>query len=156
MNPRFTADALKDARPDGGLRTDTTRAPKQGYRFEFGGIKTNTTPDSLPPTKYAYAQNVRALRDTSVRTRWGLTKLFPTTNLSYVTDLNSYAALATDNLPLIHRAHFLRRDLAGAACERQLPCWHAGIRRVRQSWREHDSVPASGVPRPVDVHRQRL
>ena len=73
--------------------------PKEGFRFQFGGIKTNSVPDSLLPSKYAYAQNIRALRDSSVRTRWGQKSLFTTSVTDAITDLGSYAALGTDNLP---------------------------------------------------------
>lgn len=71
--------------------------PKEGFRFEFGGMKTNSVPDSLPPNKYPYAQNIRAVNDSSVRTRPGLVQLFPTTG--GITDIRSYSALKTDNLP---------------------------------------------------------
>lgn len=80
--------------------------PKDGFRFAFGGVKVNASPDSLPPDKYAYAQNIRALTGNSVRTRPGSTQLF-TTGAHAITDIASYAALSTDNKP-----RFLARDSA--------------------------------------------
>jgi hypothetical protein len=72
--------------------------PKEGFRYSLGGMKTNSVPDSLPPNKYPFLQNVRALTDSSLQTRSGLTQLFPT-SAHTVTDIGSYAALFTDNLP---------------------------------------------------------
>jgi hypothetical protein len=72
--------------------------PKEGFRFRFLGMKTNATADALPDYKYAYAANVRATRDDSVRTRWGLSPLFPTQAIP-VTDIRAYTALGTDNNP---------------------------------------------------------
>ncbi len=72
--------------------------PREGFRFKFGGVKTNSTPDAMPPDKYPYAQNIRSVFDESVRTRWGLSALFPT-GVTIPTDINSYTTLQTDNYP---------------------------------------------------------
>lgn len=78
--------------------------PAAGFRFEFGGLKTNSSPDAVPPNKYNYVQNVRSLSNNSVRTRPGSTLLFAA-DTHPITDIGSYSALSTDNLP-----RFLARD----------------------------------------------
>lgn len=78
---------------------DYTR-PKEGFRFKFMGMKLNSSPDSLPPDKYALAINVRAYADHSVRTRPGLRlRTTNATPFTTITDLHAYSALLTDNLP---------------------------------------------------------
>lgn len=72
--------------------------PKEGYRYRLGGMKLNSVPDALPPDKYPFLQNIRAITDSSIQTRSGLTQLYATGGHP-VTDINSYAALGTDNLP---------------------------------------------------------
>jgi hypothetical protein len=79
---------------------------REGFRFDFGGVKLNSAPDTLAPNKYALALNVRAYSNQSVRTRPGLTLLTTTTG-TQITDLRAYAALLTDNLPRI-----LARDVS--------------------------------------------
>jgi len=74
---------------------------KGGFRFEFGGMKVNDAADILPPNKYPYAQNIRAYRNHSVRTRPGQTLTFESGTGARFTDFNTYSALGTDNLPRI-------------------------------------------------------
>ncbi len=50
--------------------------PDGGFRFNFGGMKTNTAADEMPPTKYPFAQNVRYVK--SLQTRPGYEILFAT------------------------------------------------------------------------------
>lgn len=47
-----------------------------GWRYDFGGMKTNTAADEMPPTKYPYARNVRFVK--SLQTRPGYELLFAT------------------------------------------------------------------------------
>lgn len=47
-----------------------------GWRYDFGGLKTNTAADEMPPTKYPYARNVRHVK--SLQTRPGYELLFDT------------------------------------------------------------------------------
>ncbi len=42
---------------------DFARA-KEGFRYVFEGTKTNSSADSMGPTKYPAAQNIRAYADT--------------------------------------------------------------------------------------------
>ena len=75
---------------------------RQGFRFAFGGMNTRNAPDALPPNKYPYAQNIRAVGDQSVRTRPGLE--FSFTTASHNTDMRAYCTIGTDNKPrlLVH------------------------------------------------------
>ncbi len=85
--------------------------PKEGFRFVFGGVNLTSVPDSIPPEKYASAANVRGYSPNSIRTRPGYSKLFGTSNNNSgasITDIQSYAALGTDNDP-----RFLARDANG-------------------------------------------
>ncbi len=50
--------------------------PEGGWRYNFGGMKTNTAADEMPPTKYPYARNVRVVK--SLQTRPGYDLLFAT------------------------------------------------------------------------------
>lgn len=50
--------------------------PEGGWRYNFGGMKTNTAADEMPPTKYPYARNVRYVK--SLQTRPGYALLFDT------------------------------------------------------------------------------
>ena len=70
---------------------------KQTERFVFLGIKTNSSPDSMPPGKYPYAQNIRAYTDNSIRTRPGQTQKFH--GVRAFTDIRAYTVLLTDDLP---------------------------------------------------------
>lgn len=81
--------------------------PKQGWRFSFGGVNLTSVPDSLPPEKFASALNIRAYSPQSIRTRPGYSLLFHCGN-NAVTDVQSYTAIGTDNLP-----RYLARDSAG-------------------------------------------
>jgi hypothetical protein len=81
------------------MANDFTRDPK-GFSFVFQGMKVNSRPDSLPPGKYPLAVNVRGYSDGTIQTRPGLPGLFSAGNAN-ITDLHSYAALFTDNLPRI-------------------------------------------------------
>lgn len=47
-----------------------------GWRYDFGGLKTNTAADEMPPTKHPYALNVRKVK--SLQTRPGYELLFTT------------------------------------------------------------------------------
>lgn len=47
-----------------------------GWRYNFGGMKTNAAADELPTTKYPYAKNVRMVK--SLQTRPGYELLFAT------------------------------------------------------------------------------
>jgi hypothetical protein len=47
-----------------------------GWRYNFGGLKTNTAADEMPPTKYPFAKNVRYVK--SLQTRPGYELLFNT------------------------------------------------------------------------------
>ena len=80
--------------------------PKEGFRFAFGGVRVNDTPDAFPPGKYALGVNIRAYSGSSIRTRPGLTTLF-SAGTAMATDLRAYTALSTDDLPRI-----LMRDAA--------------------------------------------
>lgn len=72
--------------------------PQQSFRYAYAGMKLNQLPDALPPDKYALAINVRALKDSDLQSRPGQRRRFTTKN-AVVTDINSYAALNTDNKP---------------------------------------------------------
>lgn len=72
---------------------------RKGWRFPFGGIKTNTSADSLQPGKYPIAVNVRGYRDNSIETRPGTGPVRFTTNGKPVTDMRTYVALGTDGFP---------------------------------------------------------
>src|SRR6266478_1685864 len=75
---------------------------KEGYRFRFGGMKTNTTPDRMPPDKYPLALNVRAYTDSSVRSRPGQFLKFSGSGTPGVfTDMRAFSDLFTDDLPRI-------------------------------------------------------
>lgn len=82
--------------------------PKNGFRFDFKGVNITSVADSLTPDKYASALNIRPYSPTGIRPRPGYAPLFSTGNNSPITDLQSYTAINTDNLPA-----FLMRDLAG-------------------------------------------
>ena len=85
--------------------------PKEGWRFQFGGVNLTSVPDSIQPDKYASAVNVRGYSPNSIRTRPGYSKIFGTTannSGASITDIQSYAAIQTDNLP-----RFLARDANG-------------------------------------------
>jgi hypothetical protein len=76
--------------------------PREGFRFQLGGLKTNATPDALPSGKYPYIQNVRAANDNFFAARAGMVLLYDTFihgATEGVTDIRAYTALNTDNLP---------------------------------------------------------
>ena len=81
--------------------------PKDAFRFNFRGVNTRDTPDSLAPGKFAAAQNIRTTGENSIRTRPGYVPLFTGGN-NAITDIRGYATLATDALP-----RFLARDANG-------------------------------------------
>jgi hypothetical protein len=83
----------------------TFQRPAQGFRFSFGGMKLNSNPDTLPLDKYAAAVNIRALLDSSIRTRPGQTQKFATGGHT-ITDLSSYSILSTDDAP-----RYIARDI---------------------------------------------
>lgn len=78
--------------------------PEGGWRFPFEGMNTKESPDSLSPAKSPLAVNIRrsGADGQIVETRPGSNRLF-TTDPGYadVTDLGTYARLATDNNPRI-------------------------------------------------------
>lgn len=75
--------------------------PESSFPFTFGGVKTNERPDSLPPTKYPVAVNVRSYSQNQVRTRPGLVRLFSAGPAASAPDLRAYTTLGTDDLPRI-------------------------------------------------------
>src|ERR1035441_3868580 len=68
--------------------------------LNFRGIKLNASPFSGEPGKFASAFNLRATVDGSLQPRPGYALLGAGTGLK-ITDLQSYSALGTDNLPLL-------------------------------------------------------
>jgi hypothetical protein len=80
---------------------------QDGFKFVFAGMKTNASPDSMPPDKYALIVNARSYRDNSIRTRPGYVQVFAA-GVTF-TDIRTYAALATDDLPRV-----LARDITDA------------------------------------------
>ena len=76
----------------------------QGWRFTFGGVSLNGTPDSITYPKFASAQNIRSTLANSVQTRPGYSPFFSCNNAA-VTDIRAYATLETDDKP-----RFLARD----------------------------------------------
>lgn len=86
------------------------------WRCNFRGLNTRSSADSIPPTKFPVAQNIRAAGDTSVKTRPGYVFSFNCDSGSsgtsvggHVTDLRAYATLLTDNKPRI-----IAHDSSGA------------------------------------------
>jgi hypothetical protein len=75
------------------------KRPQEAFRLKWGGVKTNSAPDAVGPNKYPYAQNIRAVQDSSVRCRPGLPQLLSANTSAYATNIRAYSALATDNLP---------------------------------------------------------
>ena len=74
---------------------DEFRRPEEGFKFEFGGMKTNSRPDTLPPGKYPLALNVRGYFGGTVQSRPGVAQLFvaqgsPT---QPITDMRGYSRL---------------------------------------------------------------
>lgn len=90
-----------------GMAENQYSRPKDAFRFNFQGVNTRDTPDSLAPGKFAAAQNVRTTGENSVRTRPGYVPLF-TTGANAITDIRGYSTLSTDSLP-----RFLARDSNG-------------------------------------------
>jgi len=80
------------------MPNETFTRNRQGNRAKFGGWSPNNPPDSLPPDKYAYAQNVRVVNDDSIETRPGQVLSFATGGAP-VTDFRDYVELETDGLP---------------------------------------------------------
>jgi hypothetical protein len=78
--------------------------PQEGFRFRFGGMKLNSSPDTLSPEKFAMAVNVRSILDSSVQTRPGQVQKFATGG-NPITDLGAYVGLSTDANP-----RYLARD----------------------------------------------
>lgn len=73
--------------------------PKDGLRYEFGGMRLSQVPDALPPNKHPAAINVRGVRNSSVQTRPGQELRFNTVDSHAITDISTYAGLFTDNKP---------------------------------------------------------
>ena len=80
------------------MPNETFTRNRQGSRAIFKGWSPNNPPDSLPPEKYPYAQNVRVVNDDSIETRAGQVLSFATGGVP-VTDMRSYVELETDGLP---------------------------------------------------------
>jgi hypothetical protein len=80
------------------MPNETFTRNRQGSRAVFKGWSPNNPPDSLPPEKYPYAQNVRVVNDDSIETRPGQVLAF-NTEASPVTDMRGYVELETDGLP---------------------------------------------------------
>lgn len=78
--------------------------PKSGFRYDFLGVSTASTPDALPPGKHPIAVNIRGYTGNQVVSRPGQLLKF-TTGGHAVTDLCSYVTLNTDELP-----RYLARD----------------------------------------------
>lgn len=57
--------------------------PKDGWKFDFGGLKTNAPADQIPPSNYPYLQNIRHVA--SLQTRPGYTQLFSLSTLAITT-----------------------------------------------------------------------
>ena len=70
----------------------------QGYRFAVGGVDLKSSPDAIPPNKYASAENCRWYSGQSVRARPGYIPLF-VTGSNAITDIRAYAALLTNDAP---------------------------------------------------------
>ena len=87
--------------------------PREGFRFRFGGMKLNATPDSISPDKYALAVNVRAVGDSSIRTRPGQVQKF-TTGTAGITDMRAYLGQASAAGNLAETPRYLVRDTADA------------------------------------------
>lgn len=51
------------------MQAENYSRPASGFRFANGGMKITSTPDSLPPDKYPFLQNVRGYRSDSLRSR---------------------------------------------------------------------------------------
>lgn len=81
--------------------------PREGYTLAANGMKTNSAPETIPPDKLVLGVNIRGYRDTQTRTRPGVAARFATNfippfgGVPAVTDLATYTALGTDNLPRI-------------------------------------------------------
>ena len=82
--------------------------PQEGFRFKFGGLKTNAVPDAVGPTKYPLAVNVRGTLDNAVVTRPGQTQQF-LAGADPITDFRAYSRINTNDRPRI-----LARDAAGS------------------------------------------
>lgn len=78
---------------------------QESFRFDFGGLKTNSSADSIPPNKYPLAINIRSLNGKSVISRSGQAARFSTGG-NAITDLRAYSRLSTDDLPRV-----LARDI---------------------------------------------
>jgi hypothetical protein len=72
--------------------------PNDAFRFHLGGLKTNVSPDALPPDKYAIVQNVRGTSDNNIKTRPGQALRFATGGQP-ILNLRTYAAIKTQDQP---------------------------------------------------------
>ena len=93
------------------------KRPVEGFRFTEQGLKTNVTPDAIPPNRSPYCQNIRGYSPTSVRVRPGLKAIWQTVgSVLPITDIGSYAALNTDDAPfyLVRNSADQVFSLAGA------------------------------------------
>src|SRR4029077_7983772 len=80
------------------MPNETFTRNRPGTRADFKGWSPNNPADSLPPGKFAYAQNIRSVNDLSIVTRPGQALSFATGGAA-VTDMRSYVELETDGLP---------------------------------------------------------
>ncbi len=71
---------------------------KDGFRFAFGGLKTNDSADAIDPSKSPYCQNVRSFGGHAVLTRPGYEFLFLAGG-DPITDIRAYAELDSDDEP---------------------------------------------------------
>ena len=76
-------------------------------RFAYGGMNLRDVADALAPGKFSMGLNIRDTAAGSICTRPGYVAQFSTSN-NAITDIRSYAALGTDDLP-----RFLARDASG-------------------------------------------
>lgn len=75
--------------------------PKEGLRYNYGGMRLSQVPDALPPTKYPVGINIRSLRESSVQTRPGMSLRFDTGAGDPITDICTFANIFTDNKPRV-------------------------------------------------------
>jgi hypothetical protein len=65
--------------------------PASGFRFKFGGMRTNCAPDACPSDKYSLLQNARAYSDDEIRCRPGMESIFSTGTGQIVSNVASYS-----------------------------------------------------------------
>ncbi len=73
--------------------------PGNAWVFQFAGLNLRSSPDKIPPNKYASALNVRGYTGSSTQTRPGYLP-FSTAGNNAITDIAPFAAIETDDLPI--------------------------------------------------------